>query len=66
MNILQLPWLDYALVITLIGSLWVSRQREPIRAYRWGLAFTGAALACTILAWLGFYLRHPARVRPRT
>lgn len=59
MNILQLPWLDYALATSLVGCLWVSRQREPIRAYYWGLSFTGTALACTILAWLGFYLRVP-------
>ncbi len=43
----------------MLGSLWVSRLREPIRAYRWGLAFTGAAFVCTLLAWLGFYLRIP-------
>jgi NADH-quinone oxidoreductase subunit M len=59
MNILQVPWLDYSLLITMFGSLWVSRQREPARAYYWGLAYTGAAMACTILAWLGFYLRIP-------
>jgi NADH-quinone oxidoreductase subunit M len=59
MNILQVPWLDYSLLITLFGSLWVSRQREPGRAYYWGLAFTGTAMACTILAWLGFYLGIP-------
>ena len=59
MNILQLPWLDYALVIAVIGSLWVSQQREPARAYAWGLSFSGATLACTVLAWLGFYLGIP-------
>jgi NADH-quinone oxidoreductase subunit M len=59
MNILQLPWLDYSLLITLVGSLLVSRQREPIRAFTWGLALTGAALACATLAWLGYYLRVP-------
>jgi NADH-quinone oxidoreductase subunit M len=59
MNILQLPWLDYSLLASLVGSLWVSQQREPIRAYFWGLSFTGTALACAALAWLGFYLRFP-------
>jgi NADH-quinone oxidoreductase subunit M len=59
MNILQLPWLDYCLLTTLVGSLWVSRQREPGRAYAWGLTFIGAALTCAALAWLGFYLRMP-------
>jgi NADH-quinone oxidoreductase subunit M len=59
MNILELPWLDYSLLIALVGSLMVSRQREPIRAYTRGLAFTGVTLACAALAWLGFYLRVP-------
>src|SRR6516225_8669522 len=59
MNILQLPWLEYSLLVSLVGSLWVSQQREPIRAYFWGLSFTGTALACAALAWLGFYLRFP-------
>lgn len=59
MSILQLPWLDYSLLIALFGSLWVSRQREPAHAYSWGLAFTGTTLACTVLAWLGFYLGVP-------
>ncbi len=59
MNILELPWLDYALLSTAMGSLWVGRQRDPLRAYSWGLAFTGGALACAVLAWLGFYLGAP-------
>ncbi len=59
MNLLQLPWLDYSLLIALVGALWVGRQREPMRAFWWGLAFTGTVLAFTVLAWLGFYLGVP-------
>jgi NADH-quinone oxidoreductase subunit M len=59
MNIFELPWLDYSLLIALAGSLVVSRQREPLRAYARGLAFTGLTLTCAVLAWLGFYLRVP-------
>jgi NADH-quinone oxidoreductase subunit M len=59
MNPLSLPWLETSIVVSLVGSLWVSRLREPIRAYRWGLAFTGAAFVCTLLACLGFYQRIP-------
>ena len=40
----------------MIGSLWVSQVREPNRAGRLGLFFTGTAFACTFMAWLGFYL----------
>ena len=60
MNPLSLPWLEASIVVTLLGSLWVGRLREPIQAYRWGLSFTGIAFSLTFLAWLGFYLRIPA------
>jgi NADH-quinone oxidoreductase subunit M len=56
MNPLQLPWLELAIVVTLVGSALISRIRQPARAYRWGVAFTGASLACSLLAWLSFYL----------
>ncbi|HEV7226708.1 MAG TPA: proton-conducting transporter membrane subunit [Pirellulales bacterium] len=55
MNLLQLPWLELTIGLALIGSASVARIREPNRAYRWGLAFTGASLGCSLLAWLGFY-----------
>jgi NADH-quinone oxidoreductase subunit M len=57
MNPLSLPWLEMSIAVTLLGSLYVSRVREPIRAFRAGLVFTGAALSFTVLAWLGFYVR---------
>ena len=66
MNPLSLPWLEMSIAgHALVGSLCVSRLREPIRAYRWGLAFTGTAFVCTLLAWLGFYLRIPVPSWPR-
>jgi NADH-quinone oxidoreductase subunit M len=55
----EIPWLELALVVALIGSVWVSCLREPIRAFRWGLGFTGATLGCAILTWLAYAL-HPA------
>ncbi len=57
MMLLTLPWLEWAIASALLGSLWVSQLREPNRAARWGIAFTGLAFACTFLAWLGFYLQ---------
>lgn len=54
MNILHLPWLELAVAITLFGSPFVSRLRNPNRAYQWGLVFTGLAFACTLLAWFAF------------
>jgi NADH-quinone oxidoreductase subunit M len=56
MTIWYLPWLELAIAFSLIGSVWVSRFREPARAFFWGLGCTGAALACALLAWLGLVL----------
>lgn len=54
MSILQLPWVELAVAAALIGSPSVSVSRDPERAYRWGLVFTGAALAFSVMAWLAF------------
>jgi NADH-quinone oxidoreductase subunit M len=60
MTIWNLPWLEIAIALSLLGSLWVSRFREPLRAFLWGLGFTGAALGCAVLAWLGLLVEGPA------
>lgn len=49
-------WLELAILVSVAGSLAVSRVRDPLRAWRWGLAFTGASLVLSLLASLGFYL----------
>jgi NADH-quinone oxidoreductase subunit M len=54
MNLLQLPWIELAIAAALIGSPFISMLRDPDRAYRWGLVFTGASLAFSIMAWLVF------------
>jgi NADH-quinone oxidoreductase subunit M len=59
MNLLSLPWLELAILGSLLGALVVSRLRHPLHAYTWGLAFTGASLVCAILAWLSFYCGTP-------
>jgi NADH-quinone oxidoreductase subunit M len=56
MNLLQLPWLEIAIALTLIGSPVVSRLRDPNRAHRWALAFIGLSFASSALAWLSFYV----------
>jgi NADH-quinone oxidoreductase subunit M len=56
----EVPWLELAIVVPLLGSLSVSRFRNPVRAFHWGLAFTAITLACAILAGLGFFLDPPA------
>lgn len=54
-NPLHLPWLETSIGVSLLGAVCVSQLRDPFRASRWGLAFTGTVFACTFLAWLGFY-----------
>ena len=64
MNLLQLPWLDFAIAVALAGALGVSRVRNPDRAFRCGLAFTGTVFVCAFLAWLGFYLQGATEAGP--
>ena len=63
MNVLEIPWLELAILVALVGSPLVSRLRDPDRAYRWGLAFTGLSFACSVLAWLSFST-GPRRAAP--
>ncbi|MDB5352780.1 MAG: NADH:ubiquinone oxidoreductase subunit 4 [Planctomycetota bacterium] len=65
MNLQLVPWLELAILITLIGSPIVSRMRDPRRAYRFGMAFTGISFACTFLAWLAFYVGTPPELTQR-
>jgi NADH-quinone oxidoreductase subunit M len=54
MSVWEVPWLEWAVGVALAGALWVGRIRHPVLAFRWGLVFTGATLACAVLAWLGY------------
>jgi NADH-quinone oxidoreductase subunit M len=65
MNLLYLPWLEIAIGIALVGSPIVSRLRDPSRAYRWGLFFTGMSFAAALLAWLAFDLDIPGELTRR-
>jgi NADH-quinone oxidoreductase subunit M len=67
MNVLHLPWLEAAILTALAGALCVSQVRDPYRAARGGLTFTGLALVATLLAWLAFFVERqdlPAAVEP--
>lgn len=64
MNPLQLPWVELAITTTLVGSPFISLLRDPNRAYRWGIAFTGASFVCAFLAWLAFYVGIPPEATP--
>jgi NADH-quinone oxidoreductase subunit M len=65
MNLLYLPWLELAVGLALVGSAFVSRLRDPNRAYRWAIVFTASSFACATLAWLGFYLGAPGAMIER-
>jgi NADH-quinone oxidoreductase subunit M len=65
MNLLHLPWLEFAIAAGLIGSPIVSRLRDPNGAYRWGLLFTGISFASALLAWLVFALGVPGELTRR-
>jgi NADH-quinone oxidoreductase subunit M len=53
---LPLPWAELSILVALVGALCVSRVRDAIPAYRVGLVCTGLSFACTLVAFLGFYL----------
>src|SRR5262245_18996349 len=55
MSILSLPWLEYAIGISLLGALVITRVKQPERAYRLGVAFTATATLFSTLACLAFY-----------
>ena len=53
---LDLPWLEIAILLALLGAVGVNRVRDPQRAARMGTALTGTAFLCTLLAWAAFAL----------
>lgn len=53
MNLFDIPWLEMALLIPLVGAAWVSRVKNRVVAAWWCLGFTGATLICTFIVWLG-------------
>jgi len=56
MTIWSIPWLELAILVPLVGSLIVGAFRAPMRAFTWGLCFTGFTLFCSVLAGLSVYL----------
>ncbi len=60
MNLLHLPWLEMAMVVSLIGVPCVGRVHRPERAFHWSIFFIGASFFCATMAWLSYYLGVPA------
>jgi NADH-quinone oxidoreductase subunit M len=65
MNPFQVPWVELAILTAIVGSASVARVREPNRAYRFGLTFTGVSFLCSALAWLAWYVETPAEMLAR-
>ncbi len=61
MNPFALSWVELCVAVSLVGAVFVGRARHPDAAYRWCVGFSAAALACTVLAALGFVLHVPAK-----
>jgi NADH-quinone oxidoreductase subunit M len=55
MNQMHLPWIEAAVLVPVIGALWVGRIRDAEFARRHSLLFAGLALACTVGAWVDFH-----------
>jgi len=59
---LDLPWLEIAIALPLLGAAWVSRLHQPERAFWWGVTSLGGTLGAAVLAWLGFELGEHAAI----
>jgi NADH-quinone oxidoreductase subunit M len=59
MNIWDLPWLEFAIGLALLGAVGVGWFRQPARAFWWGLGFAGATLVCAALASLSYEFGPP-------
>ncbi len=65
MSELHLPWIELSIFLTLVGAAWVAPQRDPERAQKTCLVFSGLALVCTIGAWLDFGWLHVLQAHDR-
>jgi NADH-quinone oxidoreductase subunit M len=54
MNELHLPWLELAVLLPLLGALWVAREHDPDRSRRRALSVAAATLCAAVAAWLDF------------
>ena len=47
----QFPWLEFAILIPLLGAMLIGRFEEPYRARKWACGLSGLAMVCAQLAW---------------
>ena len=56
MTHLHLPWLEFSILIPLIGAVLVNRLRDPVRARTWSVVASGMTLMGAIAGWGDFCL----------
>jgi NADH-quinone oxidoreductase subunit M len=52
--LIPLPWLELAILLPLLGAVWVRRIRDAKEARRHSLVICGLALVCTLAAFVSF------------
>src|SRR4051794_31985071 len=62
-NLLSLPWLEFAVAVPLLGALVVGRLRAPERAAAEGLLFAALTFLCATLAAMAFAQGFPTAPR---
>ncbi|MBX7106332.1 MAG: oxidoreductase [Gemmataceae bacterium] len=55
----EIPWVELAISLPLIGAVVTGRIRDPRRAFQAGVAFTGLTLALSIAAMIVFFTGTP-------
>lgn len=65
MSELHFPWPEAAVLISLVGAIWVSRMYNPFAASRHALVFNTLALAVTVGAWVDYEFVNPIGVPPQ-
>jgi len=63
-NAWDVPWLELAVAVPLVGAACLSRVRDPVGAFRGGFVVTSATLACAVLAWAAVGPQPAASVQP--
>jgi NADH-quinone oxidoreductase subunit M len=62
---MHFPWLEAAILIPLVGALWVRRFGDSERGRRWWLFFSGITFLLTLGTWLDFSLLHAVEADDR-
>ncbi len=65
MSELHLPWLEAAVLIPLVGAIWVSRLRNHNAMRIQSAVFSGITFLCTVGAWQDFDWLHASQADDR-